>query len=61
MPNRNTEMEETENVALIAKQSGNTAGECLRDGAHLGGGSEESYSVQGAGRDQLLDVFLMGA
>ena len=54
-------MEETENVALIAKQSGNTAGECLRDGAHLGGGSEESYSVQGAGRDQLLDVFLMGA
>ena len=66
MPNRNseTELEETEKVALIARQSGNTAGvtagSCIQDCAPLGGDSEESYSVQGAGHDQLTDIFLIG-
>ena len=63
-PNRHagTELEETEKVALTARQRGDTAGECLKDCAppHLGGGSEESDSVWGAGRGQLMDSFLIG-
>ena len=60
MPNRNaeTELEETEKVALIARQRGKRSrlvrkGLCQVGGGGEGGCSEESYSVGGARRDQL--------
>jgi len=61
MPNRNTEteLEETEKAALSG-QEGNRADPCLKDCAPLRGGSEESYSVWGAGSDQLMDILQIG-
>ena len=52
-----TELEETEKVVLIARQEENPAGWCLKDSAPLKEGSEESYTVQGARCDHLMDIF----
>ena len=60
--NRETELEETEKVALIAWQRGNTAGQYLKDCLPPLKGVVRtlSYAVQGAGCDQLMDNFLIG-
>lgn len=50
------QLEEAEKAALTARQRGNTQ----QAGAALGGAREESYSVRGAGRGQLLDMLLIG-
>ena len=49
------------NSFMLCQAKGATAGSCPQKCvSHPGGGSEESYSVQGAGHDQLMDILLIG-
>lgn len=63
MLNRNTgesELEETEKETLIGQAKRGTQTSASRTFPPLRGGSEESYSVGGAGHDMLTYIFLIG-
>ena len=54
-------MGEVEKSSLFYQREGAKAGECTQDCVtHPGIGSEESYSVQGTRRDQLVEILLTG-
>ena len=49
------------NSFIVCQAKGATVGCCLQDCvSRPGGGGGESYSIQGAGRDQLVDILLIG-
>ena len=62
MPNRNveSELEETEKVALIARQRGGHSRLVPQGLCPTLEGEVRSLRVRGAGRDQLMDAFLIG-